>query len=297
MLCWIQGIIYLILGSAMRSSKTGTSYSGVHLRVFKTDLLTIDRDWNTADVQSRFWRLYLNGSEGACLVLGTEEFLLEAGKLYLVPAMVRFTCKATTTIEHFYVHFDVLGLPLAAMRFLWNKPLQVPNSPLIRSFLNPILSGLRGKNLTAKPEGLLMECRIKSAIYASMASCLDAIPHEERRRAEYITMETEVLSPALELVHSQFGAELTVKSLAAACKLTPDSFARRFRESMGASPTEYLLEYRTTQAAQLLLFTKQSIDQISEGTGFGNRFYFSRQFTKRIGVSPAAFRRIGQSRT
>ena len=281
----------------MRNSRAGGSYIGVHLRVFKADLVTIGQDWNASDVQSRFWRLYVNDSAGASLLLGSEEFVLAQGQVYLVPAMVRFTCKATTSIEHFYVHFDVLGLPLTYMRLLWNKPLQVPSSPILNNAVEEILATLRQTRASLEPNDLLMECQIKSTIYASMALCISAMSHQERLQSERVSAEAEAVLPALDLIHVQFSEALNVKSLAAACGLPPDSFARRFRESMGASPTEYLLEYRTTQAAQLLLFTKQSIDQISEETGFGNRFYFSRQFAKRIGTSPAAFRRFGQNRT
>ena len=44
-------------------------------------------------------------------------------------------------------------------------------------------------------------------------------------------------------------------------------------------------------AAQALLFTADSIETIAATSGFANRFYFSRVFTRQMGISPAAYRR------
>lgn len=281
----------------MRRNQTNESSSGIHLRVFKADLLQIDMNWNAANVQSRFWRLYANDSSGASLLLDDGEFGLEPGQVYLVPALVRFSCKNVRTIEHFYVHFDVLGMSQATLLALWDKPFHVPASDLLRQSMETIRNNKRLTQDKEAPMGLLMECHIKSAIYTAMASCLDDMPEQLREIGERRVREAEMVLPALNLIHSHFGDAISIKEMAAQCGMSADTFARRFRECVGQTPTQYLLEYRITQAAQQLLFTRDTIEQIAEATGFGNRFYFSRQFTNRIGVSPVSFRRAGQNGT
>ena len=50
-------------------------------------------------------------------------------------------------------------------------------------------------------------------------------------------------------------------------------------------------EQRLEVATQRLLFTEESIEQIAVETGFNNRFYLSRVFTRKIGIPPADYRK------
>ena len=44
------------------------------------------------------------------------------------------------------------------------------------------------------------------------------------------------------------------------------------------------------QAARLLAFTTRDVDEIAGDVGFNSAFYFSRQFHRRFGMSPRAYR-------
>ena len=87
---------------------------------------------------------------------------------------------------------------------------------------------------------------------------------------------------------------MTNKSLAGLCCLSEDYFIRRFRDCVGQTPAQYLLSQRIMQAAQQLLFTDKSLEQVAEETGFGSRAYFSRMFARARGISPAAYRKGGR---
>ena len=50
-------------------------------------------------------------------------------------------------------------------------------------------------------------------------------------------------------------------------------------------------ERRIAAATHRLAFTTESIDQIADRLGFANRYHFTRMFTKRMGTSPAAYRK------
>ena len=277
------------------------AHTGVHIRIFRAERIMIGSDWNIANVQSPFWRFYANKEDGASLLLSTGEVPLRAGEPYLVPAMVPFTCKNVRTLEHFYVHFDVLGLSQITLRELWNRPVQVPSSSLLRDAVQGVISDLpcvEGPPLNRPPAdgfSFHQECRLKSVIYTALTLSMDAMPREVREQGELRARQIEPVLPAIDFIHNHLADEISVPVLAVRCGLSPDTFARRFRGCVGQTPTQYVLEQRVTAAAQSLLFTRDSIDKIAERTGFGNRFYFSRLFAKRIGLSPAAFRRAGQA--
>src|SRR5690349_16179425 len=104
----------------------------LHIRVFAAKYVELQaRSWNSANVQDPFWRLYMNNRAGAALELADGAYPLDAEQLYLVPAGVRFSCDNTVAIGHFYVHFDVVGVPRVALRELFGGPLRVPDGPAL----------------------------------------------------------------------------------------------------------------------------------------------------------------------
>lgn len=71
--------------------------------------------------------------------------------------------------------------------------------------------------------------------------------------------------------------------------LSRDHARRLFKEHMGMSPVQYLIDLRMTRAKELLQmgFTvKETADKV----GLQDQYYFSRLFKKTQGVSPSEFR-------
>ncbi|MDD6071055.1 MAG: AraC family transcriptional regulator [Clostridiales bacterium] len=64
-----------------------------------------------------------------------------------------------------------------------------------------------------------------------------------------------------------------------------------FKEISGVSPMQYLIEYRISQAQNMLMHTTKSILEISLDCGFDNVSYFIRQFRKYKGMTPGKYRR------
>ena len=79
--------------------------------------------------------------------------------------------------------------------------------------------------------------------------------------------------------------------LAERMRMHPNAFCRYFRQAMGVAPQTYGQIRRIDHACLLLHFSKLSIKQVAEATGFCDRYYFSYTFQKLRGISPAAFRR------
>ena len=65
---------------------------------------------------------------------------------------------------------------------------------------------------------------------------------------------------------------------------------RRFKESLGASPGEWLTETRVDAARQLLEAGATSIEEVAELAGFGSVATLRHHFRTRLGTSPAAYR-------
>ena len=72
--------------------------------------------------------------------------------------------------------------------------------------------------------------------------------------------------------------------------MSETSFRRKFKETYGVSPIDYLLRIRTEQAEDFLLHSQLSIAEISLMCGFNDPGYFCRTFKKQTGVTPTKYR-------
>ena len=68
-------------------------------------------------------------------------------------------------------------------------------------------------------------------------------------------------------------------------------FLRLFRRYMGTTPYNYLVNFRITQAKELLVLTDRSISEIAQEVGFGDASNFSTRFAKATGQSPMQYRK------
>ena len=262
----------------------------LHLRLFEAACMPIGAGWNTRNVQSSFWRFYRNLGGGASLELDDGEYGLDGGRLYFVPAGVHFHCRNATPTEHFYVHFDVIGLPSVAVRELFGGPVCLPPAPILEETVDRLSLELRGRD----ESGVSLRCRLLAALYEAFAAYFEALPAEQMARSVEQAAALEPVQPAIWFIETHLARTIPNAELAALCCLSEDYFIRRFRECVGQSPAQYVQERRVTRAAQRLLFTADTIERIAEETGFGSRAYFSRVFARQTGVSPAAYRKASR---
>lgn len=95
---------------------------------------------------------------------------------------------------------------------------------------------------------------------------------------------------ALAYVEQNFQNSISVEDIADNCGLNRSYFGKIFKEAVGKTPQEFLLNYRMTKAAELLKLTKLSIGDIGNAVGYDNQLHFSRAFKNIYGVSPREWR-------
>ena len=95
---------------------------------------------------------------------------------------------------------------------------------------------------------------------------------------------------ASEFVEHNFQNDISVEDIADVSGLNRSYFGKIFKEALGKSPQEFLLNYRMVKAAELLKLTKLSVGDISSAVGYGNQLHFSRAFKSIYGVSPKKWR-------
>ena len=102
--------------------------------------------------------------------------------------------------------------------------------------------------------------------------------------------DESVISIVLEHIHSNYHNEISLDSLCKLACVNRTTLSRKFKQITRRPPIDYLLHHRLSIACDFLTHSKLSISKIAEATGFRYETYFIRQFTAKMGISPARYR-------
>ncbi|MBC8530929.1 helix-turn-helix domain-containing protein [Gehongia tenuis] len=95
----------------------------------------------------------------------------------------------------------------------------------------------------------------------------------------------------LAYIHTHYGEGITVDRIAEAASIGRSECFRCFQGIIGKTPTEYLCEYRLSQAAHLLTSTERELSDICFSCGFNSASYFGKLFKEKCGLSPGQYRK------
>lgn len=132
------------------------------------------------------------------------------------------------------------------------------------------------------------------AVAADAARLAVAPLNRDGGQAQFIRHEApranDCLAPLLEWMSANMDKEIDVDALARRVRMSPRTFARRFREQTGTTPLQWLLTVRVRRAQELLETTRRSIDEVAVRSGFDSPVTFRERFRRVVGLSPRAYR-------
>lgn len=127
----------------------------------------------------------------------------------------------------------------------------------------------------------------RSALYNIILEGLN-----EQSRKYVPTSRFDIIAPAEEIIHNSFtDNSLSISSLSKACNISDAYFRRIFMEKHNVSPKEYIIFLRLKYACQLLTTGEFSVMEVATLCGYSEQCHFTREFTKRVGISPSAYQK------
>jgi len=97
-------------------------------------------------------------------------------------------------------------------------------------------------------------------------------------------------SKAIRYMQENIETNLTLKQIATYFKYSPSHFSMLFHKETGVSPIHYFIRLKIQKACQYIELTDMKISEISIKLGFEEPAYFSRIFSKVMGMSPSTYR-------
>ena len=82
-----------------------------------------------------------------------------------------------------------------------------------------------------------------------------------------------------------------VAAMARIARMSPRTFARRFKESVGTTPQRWLRTERVAHAKGLLENTSLSMDEVALRSGFSDAQILRQHFKRAVGTPPSVYRR------
>lgn len=236
----------------------------------------VDFNWN-ADLKNRF--SYWNHSRIWCVTKGSGyvkttfgELELKKGLVYYIPQSTLVETRCDDFMEQYFVDFMPLSdfIPMENL-FTFNT---------VSTEFDLILRLI--KELMKLDNGVIGTTR-KTVIMNMILSCFVSAPSFSIRTG----------SPMLEVaerINSEYHNKITVAALAKEFGYNSDYFSHVFKETFGISPQKYIINKRISAAKHLLITTDKAVSEIALSCGFIDPLYFTRIFSKEIGVSPSLFR-------
>jgi AraC family transcriptional regulator len=99
-------------------------------------------------------------------------------------------------------------------------------------------------------------------------------------------LSKQQLNLVIEYIKNNLERDLGLNELANFLHMSPHYFCNLFKQSMGITPHQYVIQTRVNSAKELLLTGKYNIAQVAFMVGFANQSHLNRHFKKLIGVTP-----------
>lgn len=217
--------------------------------------------------------------------VGKSEYSIKPGDFFIIPRNIGHTYASNETNPWtiYWVHFkgqiadDIVAL--AQKHLDGHKGFVHYNEARINLFNNMYNELERGYGSD-------------NIIYANM--CLwhyftTFIFHEKFNTGSKISKQ-DTIDRAIDFMSEMIDQVVNLEEMAKIVNLSPSHFSSLFKKKTGFSPIEYFNHLKVQKACQYLLFSDLRVKEIAFKLGIEDQYYFSRLFSKIMGMPPNEYR-------
>ena len=100
----------------------------------------------------------------------------------------------------------------------------------------------------------------------------------------------EIVNRAIEYLSNHSSSSLSLSEVAEQVGISSGYLSQLFKEEVGVNYVDYVTRLRLEKAAEFIIGTQLTIDQISQQVGYNSPTYFIRKFKEAYGVTPNVYR-------
>ncbi|MEP4484343.1 MAG: AraC family transcriptional regulator [Halioglobus sp.] len=216
----------------------------------------------------------------------TDDFRssVRAGDLILLPQGVAHTYLANRRDPWsiFWVHFQGASTGVFTQYLGYRE-----GSPLVHAGVSPALIGGFTSLMEVRRTGYSTQAFINAANQLRHLLSQIALETRAHQGRSHGSLRLEQLQS---FMLENIDQNLTLDTLAATANMSKYHFSNRYKRLTGYSPIKHFLNMKMEHACHLLDSSDLSIKTIALSLGYDDPLYFSRLFSKTIGVAPRSYR-------
>jgi len=229
--------------------------------------------------------VYISSGSGVFEAEKVGKVAVEPGSVFLLFPDVwhTYTPAMESGWEEYWVGFTGVYADYLMMQECFD-----PNNPLIHMGFNTEFLNIFTK--------LIAIMKAEEKTFVAMASCLTIqllalvyasalLKEKPQNRKEHIINNIRYK------IHDSDFDEISLEALATKHNVSYVWFRKAFKEVVGISPGQYLLNLKIEKACKLLQESEKAVVEIAFETGFISEVHFSKMFKKKMNITPSVFRK------
>lgn len=248
--------------------------------------------------------LILGKKSTASITDETVELTVEPGKFVLLPAERTHcgTCPIAEPASYFWMHFSTAEPPVVigekealgilnshetvtrtlSDAILLPQEISLDESKIFLDLFHDLLFEQERPSFTHQKMQYLFKLLLINLNETVLAHCIDE---------KYDSTRFSLIYAAIQTIHENFtDGNFSVKNLSDLMNYNPDYLGRIFKNRMGRSLGDYIIDQRIKYATCLLEESNNTVDSIAYDSGFNSTRNFIRQFKSRKGETPSESR-------
>jgi AraC family transcriptional regulator, arabinose operon regulatory protein len=95
---------------------------------------------------------------------------------------------------------------------------------------------------------------------------------------------------AIHFLEKNLDKKLSLQQISREAGYSPTYFTTLFRKETNYAPLSYFSHLKVLKACEFLDYTRMKVKEISFQLGYSDPYYFTRDFKKKMGMSPRQYR-------
>lgn len=245
-------------------------------------------DWSMHDFHSHtHYEIYFLVKGSRSFFLSNALYKMDGPALVVIPPHVVHKTEGSS-FERYNVNFSPSYLDDFQREILESRALQILKltEKEATNLLSLVQEGYALDKSTKKGEYAL------HTLFSYGIYLLDkSAPNRQTPHAAFETAIPPLILKILEYLNANYHENITLDNLAERFFVAKPTLLYNFKKYINRSPIDFLLTIRIAKAKQLLIATKQSVNDISTACGFSSPNYFGLIFKKKEGISPLTYRK------
>ena len=128
--------------------------------------------------------------------------------------------------------------------------------------------------------------KIKQRLYAVICALYTELSSEQAIPVDYNTFDY-----VYQYLQKNYSKPIVLHELSNSLGIARSTIHKQFKDKIGISPQQYLMQLRLAAACKLLESSQMPVDEIAASCGLRDKSYFTRVFKEKYGITPGTYRK------